>query len=131
MLNLDLSFTITAIIALCALISPIVTTVLNNRHKLKIRKLELEHEICEHKIEYLRSVYNNYLKSTSKCIAYPDEDSLREYGENYSISFAYFPPSTHELLKAINADITERNFDSANKNLEDLSIFLASLMKSL
>ena len=40
MLNLDLSFTITAIIALISLISPILTAIINNWHDSKIRKLE-------------------------------------------------------------------------------------------
>ena len=34
--KIDLSFGVTAIIAICALLSPILTALLNNRHQIKI-----------------------------------------------------------------------------------------------
>ena len=36
--KIDLSFGVTAIIAICALLSPILTALLNNRHQIKIKR---------------------------------------------------------------------------------------------
>jgi len=58
--EISLSFTITAIIALCALISPIATTLLNNRHQLKIKELELKQKHYE-VTEVIREIF---LKTT-------------------------------------------------------------------
>ena len=39
-MNFEITWTITAIIALVSLISPILVTILNNRHDYKVRRLE-------------------------------------------------------------------------------------------
>ena len=38
--KIDLSFGVTAIIAICALLSPILTALLNNRHQIKIKRMD-------------------------------------------------------------------------------------------
>ena len=80
MLNLDLSFTITAIIALISLISPILTAIINNWHDSKIRKLESKNRIYEQTVIYKRDIILNYLSSVGKCISYCEATDLKEYG---------------------------------------------------
>ncbi len=43
-MNLDITWTITAIIAVCSLISPIAVAIINNSHNARIKKIELEHD---------------------------------------------------------------------------------------
>lgn len=43
-LSFDFTITVSVILAICALISPIITALINNRHHSKIRKLELQHD---------------------------------------------------------------------------------------
>lgn len=43
-MQLDLSLTIVSIISLCAIISPVIVSIINNRHNLKIKKLEFKHK---------------------------------------------------------------------------------------
>ena len=40
-MKFDISMTIGSIIALVALISPIVTAIINNRHQIKVKKLDM------------------------------------------------------------------------------------------
>lgn len=96
---------IPTVIAVCAILSPIITTKMNNHHQLELKRIELEQQSIEQKESYLKSIYENYFKQTSKCIAYPDEECVKSYGECYSISFVYFPQSAHEQLKEINSAI--------------------------
>lgn len=53
----DLSLTITSIIALCAIISPIITTALNNHHQSVMKKIEF-YELA--KRESLTNFINNF-----------------------------------------------------------------------
>ncbi|PNE48970.1 hypothetical protein AUF12_16465 [Enterococcus avium] len=53
-MKLDLSFTITAIIALCALITPLLTTYLNNSHQRKLRELEFHQQEQTQDFLYVR-----------------------------------------------------------------------------
>lgn len=57
---IELSITITAIIALVSLLSPIVVTIINNQHQYKIKKMESRNSIKE------KLIQNYYLdKSTA------------------------------------------------------------------
>lgn len=49
--NINISFTITAIIAIVALFSPIFVAVINNKHQIKIRQIELNNNIQQKKFE--------------------------------------------------------------------------------
>lgn len=44
MFEIDMSLTIAGIVALSAIISPVVVTILNNRHAFKMKKLEIQSE---------------------------------------------------------------------------------------
>lgn len=134
--------TVTIIIALAAIISPIFVALINNVHHSKLKKIELEHterlkaqelnaQREERNIRYLYSIYENYLQSTSRCIANPTCENIKLYGENYSIAFVYFPPKCHEQLKSINASVRGECWEDANEKLEVLSIWLSDLMKEM
>ena len=41
-MKFDLTFTITAVIAVCALIAPVLTTLINNHYQVRLKQLELE-----------------------------------------------------------------------------------------
>lgn len=43
-MKLDLTVTITAILGIAAIISPIATALINNHHQLKLKKLEYQHQ---------------------------------------------------------------------------------------
>ena len=134
--------TVTIVIALAAIVSPILVALINNAHQSNLKKLELEHserlkaqelkaQHEERNMRYLYSIYENYLQSTSRCIANPSRDNIKLYGENYSISFVYFPPNCHDQLKSINESIRECHWEDANKELEHLSIWLSGIMKEM
>lgn len=84
--KIDLTVTVSIIIALCAIISPILTAIINNHHQLKLRKLELREKQYENTIVYQRSIFENYLRASGKCITHANPDALREYGEYYLIA---------------------------------------------
>lgn len=62
-LKLDLTITVTAILGIAAIISPIATAIINNHYQLKMRRLDSEIELRKEKSFYNREVYENYLKS--------------------------------------------------------------------
>ena len=78
-MKLDLTVTITAILGIAAIISPIATALINNHHQLKLKKLEYQHQEKESTFFYKRGIYEDYLKYAGKCITLPDHDSLQEY----------------------------------------------------
>ena len=69
--EIDLTISISVILAVCAIISPIATTLINNRYQLKLKDLEYQQKEKESSFFYRRGVYEDYLRCTGKCIAHP------------------------------------------------------------
>lgn len=49
-MKFDITWTITAVIAVSSFLSPIFVAIINNRHHAKIRKMELEHDEYMHQL---------------------------------------------------------------------------------
>ena len=123
--------TLTAIIAICAIVSPILVALINNYHQTKMKKLEISEIRYERQIEYLQSIYQSYLQSASAAIASPRNETLSEYGKNYAIAFSFFPPKAHDRLKQINQSIYNKDWKAAEMQLEELSLWLSDLIKDI
>ena len=96
----DLTISISVILALCAIVSPIITCIIINIHQTKIRKLELKH--------------------AGRCIYYADADALKDYGEHYYSALMYAP----EDLKS---DMIEANRLMLNDQWNDASVIIEKL----
>ncbi|WP_270366896.1 hypothetical protein [Eubacterium ramulus] len=101
-MKLDLTVTITAILGIAAIISPIATALINNRHQLKLKKLEYQQKEKESSYFYKRGIYEDYLKYTSECITYATQDALQKYGEIYGLALIYFPEDLIEDMEELN-----------------------------
>lgn len=56
-MKFDLTFTITAVIAACALIAPVLTTLINNHYQVRLKQLELENRHQEDLINHKRDLF--------------------------------------------------------------------------
>lgn len=123
------------IVALVAIIAPVITTLINGFFQKTEREANARESIQKEEKEHsrpieshIRTIYTEYLQNTSKCIAYPDDENMKEYGKSYAIAFAYFPKNLHDMLKGINKSIEDRNYIEARRQLEELSIWISDLM---
>lgn len=124
--TIDLTLTITGVIALCAIISPSITALINNRYQLKLREMELAAEENKELHFYHRSIYKNYIQNTLRYIHSKDQKSMRAYSKSYSLALIYFPNELTESIVQINNDI----FDN-NSNTDDLLHSLNVLSKRI
>lgn len=121
MLNFDLTVSISVILALAAIISPILTALINNRHHTKIRKMEMQQQTYENTILHKRTVFENYLKVAGKCIYYSDTSSLKEYGEFYFHALMYAPPELRNDMIAANQKMQNYDWEEASEIIEKIS----------
>lgn len=112
-MKLDLTITISAILGLAAIISPIATSIINNIYQLNLKKLEYEQQDKEASVFYKRGIYEDYLRCTGTCIAFATKENLQEYGKMYALALIYFPPDLIEDLKALNTAIHGSHWDNA------------------
>ena len=59
--KIDLTITISVIVALCAIISPIFTTLLNNRYLFKLEESKQKQKSYENTVLHKREIFENYM----------------------------------------------------------------------
>ncbi len=123
--NIDLTVTVSVIIALCAIISPILTAIINNCHHTKIKKLEIvqarEYETAKH----LAELREQTLMHLGECLMNPTHELLSGYSKYCALAFQVFPRSAHKHLLKLNAAVSEYRWEDALSEYEDLAVLLA------
>lgn len=129
--KIDLTITISVVIAVCAIISPIITTLLNNHHVYKMKKLDLKRETEKSSYFYKRGVYEEYLRSAGKCVANADKESLQEYGKIYLLALVYFPEELRDELITINDYISKFSWKEARPALDELAPKICTILQNM
>lgn len=129
--KLDLSFTITAIIAICALVSPIATTIINNCHQKSMRKLEYREQEKQRKIERQREIYEDYLRAAGACIQHANPESLLEFGRHSAQILCYVPDDLIDDIQRLERLVISRDRDFAQDQLDLVIAKLRPLLQEL
>lgn len=113
---------VSLVAAVSAILSPVLTTLINNRHQYKMRKLELLQE------QKLRAV-QQFTSSCSTHLAAYNKQSRDEYYKSYGEIFLYVNKKHWAAIEALNSDIEEEKLVEAGKKLTEISQSLSSEMK--
>lgn len=110
---------ITVCITVIAFISPIITSVINNKHTLELRKLELSEARELRKLEISEArkneVYSNYLKYAGKCIASQKSDEdYSNYKSSLAEVYLYAPEDAWSPMEFLDIAIQSDDFNTAN-----------------
>lgn len=116
--NVDMSITIASVLAICAIISPIITTLINNHHNWRIHKAEMKREDYKNTILYKRSIYENYLRTAGRCIYYADDVALKDYGEHYMAALMCSEGELHAQMIEVNKHMQAYDWEKAMAGLE-------------
>ena len=130
-MEISLTVIISVVLAICTVVSPIITTILNNRHQLKLRKLDMKLEQEKSFLFYKREIYENYSKFTSAYLQNRNAEDAHNYGEYYALALLYFPKEMIPQLTSINKQIESRNYNVALEQLETLSVHIRTTLKTL
>ena len=118
--KVDLTVTISVIIAICAIISPIITTLLNNHHICKMRKLDDAAQLQKDSYFYKRGIYEDYLRCTCRCITAASPAALNDYGKAYALA-----------LIALNNDIKHYLWGEASSKLNELAPLIREQLQKM
>lgn len=129
--KIDLTITISVILSLSAIVSPILTALINNRYLLRLKKLDLQQQHIENTILYKRNIFECYLKYVGRCINFSDTNAQKDYGEYYFLALTYAPDDIRELMIEINHEITYANLDIATELLEKVTPKIHTMLKTM
>lgn len=118
-MNIDLSLTITSIIALIALISPILTCLINNHYDLKKRKIELssnqKREALQQFIKYTLDYYAGTLTFTQ----------MVNYTSSVNNLYLYFKSVDKSLLENLDNYRSDKKLEDYKQTLNKIVISLS------
>lgn len=130
-MNLDLSWAITTAIAVCALISPIITTLINNHHQKVMKKLEYKELEKEKRIERKRDIFENYLRSAGAVVQMYVADNVNEFGKFSARALCYAPEYLQEDMIQLEHLVFDQNQDEARIQLNKVVFRLRPLLQEL
>lgn len=129
--KLDLSFTITSIIAICALLSPILTAIINNCHQKSMKKLEYKEQEKQRKIERKREIYEDYFRAAGACVQHINPESLLEFGKHSAQILCYVPDDVIIPIEYLEKLLMDRDQKHAQDQLNLIIAKLRPLLQEL
>lgn len=129
--KLDLTISISVILAVCAIISPIATAIINNKHQINLKKLEYAHKAAETSLFYKRGIYEDYLRCVGKCFSFRTQEALQEYGKTYALALIYFPSSLVPDVKNLNNYLLSGHQEEAISLFNELAPQIRDILETL
>lgn len=130
-MNIDLTVTISVILTLTAIASPIATSIINNIHDSKIKKLELRNKHLQTTIHHRNEIFENYLRYAGRCIAVADINASKEYYEYYFLSLLYVSDELRAEMKVIHQYIENGEYEKTVASLQQITPKLYGLLQEL
>lgn len=121
-MSFDLTVTVSVIIALCAIISPIIVALINNRHQIRMKQLEIARS---HKI----NAFEIYLGCFEKCIKTKSNANINNYSDAFGNAMLYASSSTRTIMLKVDNAINESPYNALYVRVDEKLI--NSLCKSL
>lgn len=124
--KIDLTITVSVIVAVVAVISPIFTAIINNHYQLKLKKLETKQEDYKQTVLYKRDIFENYLRYLNDVVQNPTNESLSKYAQYYPLAYVYLPQNVREKMSYVNHEIDKSPYqaniiDSVDSIIIDIS----------
>ena len=108
----------TVVIGLCALLSPMLVALVNNKHQLELTKLEIENRNSL----FSKEIIDGYFKYAGAVIGEANTENLTRFGEYSSLVYFYIPKQYHNTVAFINEKLLkEYDRNDAREMLEQLA----------
>lgn len=91
---IDTTISITVVIAISAIISPVITALINNHHRYRIKKLELEHETASRREAHSREVFEKYILAAGSCLYGHGKELHAEFGARSGLAIYHVSDKT-------------------------------------
>lgn len=130
MFKFDFTISITVILALAAVVSPIATAIINNHYQLKLKKMELKQQEYENTILRERKMYEDFLKSAGAYIYNSNASSAMAFGESYLSLLMYAPEEIRNLMLKAERFVALNEKDEAVKILEVLAPKIRTILQT-
>ena len=102
---IDLTLTVGSILAICAVVAPVITTAMNNRHQLKVKRLELDDAQRQRETKRLTEIYDTYVSAAGACVMYPESADFSAFQAASAKAMLYAPEAVLPQMRNLAAQI--------------------------
>lgn len=125
---METTIVIALITALAAIVSPLITAIINNRSAIRIKELESNQERLKSIDLHEREVLENALSGLGNLMSYADAENFQESCRRVLMAVAYVDNSTADKLIRIVHSIRESKSDLST---EDYSSLCAEIKREI
>ena len=127
----SLDWTVGSILAASAVISPIITAIINNKHLAKMRKMDREDEKYKNTDAYKRKLIETYLQKTAGCINNKQTENNVEYSESFGRLVAYVSGRIQKQMIEIDGYLHSLEYEKARVAFIELIPQLTDIVQKL
>lgn len=109
MLSPDFANVALGVIGIAAVISPICTAIISNRHAEKMKQLEYEHEDKAEREAHEREIYEGFIRSAGACLVHPTIVNLQAYNSQAELLIHYVPNDIRVNIKSLSKELNDRD----------------------
>lgn len=113
MFKIDASLTLTGIVALAAIISPVIVAFMNNQHAYKMKKLEIQSQKQS-------QAFENYMLSIGSILDDYSTQNFCDYEARKCLAYMYAPKDAWAKMDILDALIQDEKFDDARSMMADV-----------
>lgn len=129
--TVDLTVTITTVLALVAIISPVLTAIIDNIFRLILKHSENKQKRYEQNTLHKREIFENFLSAFNEVCHLKDNDTISRYASSYSLVYVYLPKNVQHDLATVNLLIEKRDWNEAIKYVDLISTDIYKEMQKL
>lgn len=110
---IDLTLTVGSILAISAVVAPVITTAMNNNHQLEIKQLELNDAQRQREMKRLSEIYDTYVSAAGACVMYPENADFSAFQAASARAMLYAPEAVLPRMRKLAAEIESLDADQA------------------
>lgn len=121
-MKFDFTINLALLITLCSLVLPTLTTIANNRHQIKMRKLDFT-------LDKKFSIIEAYIESVGNCLELCSRVNLSQYNKAKGMLYLYVPKKLHKQINELDICIQKQQINTAKSLFDVLCIDLSNVVK--
>lgn len=111
---------ITTIVAVAAIVSPVITTLISCIFQLANKCVDNKQELLKNTVYHKREILEKYVSCLGEVIHYCSSENEAQYGKYHNLAYLYLPSELHITMSNINTLIKDCDFIQAQQLAEEL-----------
>lgn len=121
-MKFDFTVSFALLLTLCSIVLPTITTILNNRHQIKMREMNFN-------LDKKFAVIETYIESVGNCLELCSRVNLSQYNKAKGMLYLYVPKKLHKQINELDICIQSQQLNTAKSLFDVLCIDLSNVVK--